>query len=94
MKLKGTDMKLKSQSQTVILTIPQVELLLTCLVPEFRTLLERFPNQIKVQATQEPCKLYISRLIVPFFLTTKSDWHAMARIRESLRRLPPVKSKI
>jgi hypothetical protein len=86
-------MKIKGQSQTVILTMPQVDLLLTCMVPEFRSLLARFPNQIKVQATQLPCQLFINRMVVPFFLNTKSNWHAMSRIRESLKVLPPSRVK-
>lgn len=87
-------MRFSGASQTVILTMPQTDLLLLCVVPEFRNLLARYPDKIKVQAVNEPCKLYINRMLVPMFLSTRSDFHGLARIRESLRRIPPTTRKM
>lgn len=86
--------KLANVHQVVTLTIPQDELLLLFLVPEFKNLVSRFRNKIKVQCAAEPCQLFISMMVVPFFLNTRSDFIGMVRLRNSLEHLPPPKSKM
>jgi len=51
--------KLANVHQVVTLTIPQDELLLLFLVPEFKNLVSRFRNKIKVQCAAEPCQLTV-----------------------------------
>jgi len=82
-------MKVAGSNQVVILTIPQPELMLLCLVPEFKVLLRRFPAMIRAQFVAEPCKLFIRRNLVPFILETRSNFRGMVRLRESLKALPP-----
>ncbi len=82
-------MKVAGSNQVVILTIPQPELLLLFLVPEFKALLARFPSLFKAQFVAEPCKLIMRRSVVPFILETNSDFIGMVRLRESLKAIPP-----
>ena len=66
-------MKVASTNQVVVLTIPQPDLLLLLVVPEFKALLARFPSLIKAQFAAEPCKLFIRRTVVPFILEIKNQ---------------------
>ncbi len=87
-------MRLAGSKQVVVLTIPQAELLLLFLVPEFRSLLGQFPFLIKAQFAAEPCQLFIHKAMVPFVLDTQSNFASMVRLRESLKQLPPLKGKM
>jgi len=87
-------MKVASTNQVVVLTIPQPDLLLLLVMPEFKALLARFPSLIKAQFAAEPCKLFIRRTVVPFILETRSQFVVMARLRESLKALPSSSGKM
>ena len=87
-------MRLACKNQVVVVTIPQQDLFLLFMVPEFKALALRFPSWIKAQYVVSPCHLYLHRQLIPFLLETTSEFPGMQHLRESLCILPPCKVKM
>ena len=87
-------MKLQKSNQVATLTMPQFDLLILLIIPEFRLLLGRFPKLIKAQLLADPCQLYLHRRVIPFVLDIRCNAAIMHRVRESLQSLPPTGVKM
>ena len=64
--------------------MPVLELMSLCLLPEFRQILSRFPQQIKVDFLSTPALLFLKPMVTPFILDTRSPAPVLDRLRNTL----------
>jgi len=64
--------------------MPLLELMALCLLPEFREILSRFPQQIKVHFLSTPALLFLKPIVTPLILDTRSPAPVLERLRKTL----------
>lgn len=67
--------------------MPLLDLLVLCLLPDFRPVLSRFSGQIKVDLRSTPAQLFLRPIVTPFILDTRSPTPVLKRLQKSLRTL-------
>lgn len=78
-------MKIGHSSKVMVVQMPLVDLGCLCLLPDFRQLMARFPQHIKVNLFSPPYCLALNRQVVPLVLATRKDAPILEKLRRSLR---------
>jgi hypothetical protein len=78
-------MKIGRASQVVVVQMPLVDLGCLCLLPDFRQLMARFPQHIKVNLFFPPYRLALNRQVVPFVLAARKGAPILEKLRRSLQ---------
>jgi hypothetical protein len=67
-----------------VVAVPLLDLVALFLIPEFRRIVVRHPQQFRVDFLSSPARLYISASVVPAIAQTRSSMAVLARLRGSL----------
>lgn len=78
-------MRIAQARQVMVVQMPLVDLGCLCLLPDFRRLMARFPQHIKVNMLFPPYRLALSRQVIPFVLRTGNGAPILEKLRRSLR---------
>ena len=78
-------MKIARSRQVMVVQMPLVDLGCLCLLPDFRQLMARFPQHIKVNMLFPPYRLAMNRQVVPFVLAAGNGPPILEKLRRSLR---------
>jgi hypothetical protein len=69
----------------MVVRMPLVDLGCLCLLPDFRRLMARFPQHIKVNLFFPPYRLALNRQVIPFVLATGKGVPILEKLCRSLR---------
>lgn len=64
--------------------MPLLDLVALCLLPDFRQILSRFPEQIGLHFLSIPAQLFLSPMVTPFILDTRGPAPVLERLRKTL----------
>jgi len=78
-------MRIAQSRQVMVVQMPLVDLGCLCLLPDFRRLMARFPQHIKVNMLFPPYRLALSRQVIPFVLRTGNGVPILEKLRRSLQ---------
>ena len=78
-------MKIARSRQVMVVQMPLVDLGCLCLLPDFRQLMARFPQHIKVNMFFPPYRLALNRQVVPFVLAARKGAPILEKLRRSLQ---------